>query len=190
MLDEENLSICKQFFLLATIFYRFETSNYAGGVFLKCFIVWTFLETLKSCFARLILLSFSCSKSLNLRSLFNFRTRIEQNSDYILLWHSRLHVHRTREKKQFHNNSTSKVFRLWWSTKISGRERFRWMSWFDRLSAASIVLSIIRCSRYFVESQQPPAQKAPNWNLHKSRFLRWLFLPSVDGLIVAPQGNS
>lgn len=190
MLDEENLSICKQFFLLATIFLSLRDFQLCWRGLLEMLHSLDVPWDVEKLFCAIILLSFSCSKSLNLRSLFNFRTRIEQNSDYILLWHSRLHVHRTREKKQFHNNSTSKVFRLWWSTKISGRERFRWMSWFDRLSAASIVLSIIRCSRYFVESQQPPAQKAPNWNLHKSRFLRWLFLPSVDGLIVAPQGNS
>lgn len=189
MLDEENLSICKQFFLLATIFLSLRDFQLCWRGLLDMLHSLDMPWDVKKLFWYSIELS--CSMGKNLRSSFNFRTSIEQRSDYILLWHSRLHVHRTREeKKQFHNNSTSKVFRLWWSTKISGRERFRWMSWFDRLSAASIVLSIIRCSRYFVESQHPPAQKAPNWNLHKSRFLRWLFLPTVDGLIVALQGNS
>lgn len=76
---------------------------------------------------------------------------------------SSLHVHRERKKKQFHNNSTSKVSRLWWSTKISAEnDSFRWMPCFDlclQLQLFCLLLQFNRREFLSCFHPTPPAVK-------------------------------
>lgn len=76
---------------------------------------------------------------------------------------SSLHVHRERKKKQFHNNSTSKVSRLWWSTKISAEnDSFRWMPCFDLCLQLQLFCLLLQFNRRVFLScfhPTPPAVK-------------------------------